>query len=62
VTQLGDILIGAAPGRTDRGQRVFVSPVGLGIEDVAAAARVYRHAAEMGIGTSLELWREPVWT
>lgn len=62
VAQLGDILVGAAAGRTDRGQRVFVSPVGLGIEDVAAAARVYRHAAEMGIGTALELWREPVWT
>ena len=62
VVQLGEILVGAAPGRTGRGQRVFVSPVGLGIEDVAAAARVFRRATEMGIGTPLELWREPVWT
>jgi ornithine cyclodeaminase/alanine dehydrogenase-like protein (mu-crystallin family) len=62
VVQLGEVLVGAVPGRTDRTQRILVSPVGLGIEDVAAAARVVRRAAEAGIGTRLELWKEPVWT
>ena len=62
VAELGEILVGRHPGRIDRSQRVFVSPVGLGIEDVAAAYRVYRRATELGIGTQLDLWREAIWT
>ena len=41
--------------------RIFSSPVGLAIEDVAAAARVYRRAVELGIGTELTLWESPIW-
>jgi hypothetical protein len=29
---------------------------------VAAAARVYRKAEELGLGTELSLWRNPIWT
>ncbi len=61
VVELGWILTGAVPGRTSPDQRVFVSPVGLAIEDVAAATRVYRQAVEMGLGTPLRLWQRPVW-
>jgi hypothetical protein len=28
---------------------------------VAAAARVYRKAEELGLGTELSLWRNPIW-
>jgi len=62
VVQLGDLLVGNVPGRTAEDQRVFVSPVGLGIEDVAEAWRVVRRAQELGIGTPLRLWERPVWT
>ena len=62
VTELGQLLIGNAPGRTSETQRVLVSPVGLGIEDVAEAWRVVRRAKELGIGTPLRLWERPVWT
>ena len=62
VAQLGDLLMGNAPGRTNEAQRVFVSPVGLGIEDVAEAWRVVRRARELGVGTPLRLWERPVWT
>jgi len=62
VVQLGDLLLGNAPGRTAEDQRIFVSPVGLGIEDVAEAWRVVRRAQELGIGTPLRLWERPVWT
>ena len=61
VIELGELLIGAKPGRRSEDQRVFVSPVGLAVEDVAAAHRVWTHAVEQGIGTSLELWRTPTW-
>jgi ornithine cyclodeaminase len=62
VIQLGDLLVGSVPGRTSESQRIFVSPVGLGIEDVAEAWRVVRRAQELGIGTPLRLWEHPVWT
>lgn len=62
VAQLGEVLLGIRPGRTHSSQRVFVSPVGLAIEDVAAAMRIYRRAEELGVGTPLALWKEPVWT
>lgn len=62
VVQLGDLLLGNVSGRTARDQRIFVSPVGVGIEDVAEAWRVVRRAQELGIGTPLRLWERPVWT
>jgi ornithine cyclodeaminase/alanine dehydrogenase-like protein (mu-crystallin family) len=62
VVQLGDLLVGNVSGRTAQDQRIFVSPVGVGIEDVAEAWRVVRRAQELGIGTPLQLWERPVWT
>jgi len=56
-----DLVAGRHPGRTRDDQRIFSSPVGLAIEDVAAAARVYRMAVELGIGTELTLWESPIW-
>jgi len=61
VLELGDLVAGRRQGRTSPEQRVFVSPIGLAIEDVAAAHRVYRRAGELGLGTPLALWREPLW-
>ncbi len=62
VIELGQLLVGSVPGRTAATQRVMVSPVGLGIEDVAEAWRVVRRAQELGLGTPLRLWERPVWT
>jgi ornithine cyclodeaminase len=62
VRELGRILAGDQPGRSAPGERVFVSPVGLAVEDVAAAHRVYERARDLGIGTNLTLWRSPLWT
>ncbi len=61
VAQLGELLVGARAGRTEPWQRVFVSPVGLGIEDVGCAYHIYRRAVELGVGTRLTLWKEPIW-
>lgn len=62
VVPLGAILSGDHPGRTSVGERIVVSPVGLGIEDVAWATAVYRRACDAGIGASQCLWEEPIWT
>jgi ornithine cyclodeaminase len=61
VVELPDLISGRHPGRTSDEQRVFSTPVGLAIEDVAAASRVYRRAVELGLGTELTLWENPIW-
>ncbi|MGQ0668278.1 MAG: ornithine cyclodeaminase [Actinomycetota bacterium] len=62
VVELPQIVAGAHPGRTSAHQRVFFSPVGLAVEDIAAAARVFRRAKEDGLGTKLSLWQTPIWS
>jgi len=62
VIELGDLVAGRREGRTAPGQRVFVSAVGLAIEDVAAAHRVYLRARDLGLGTPLTLWDRPIWS
>jgi ornithine cyclodeaminase len=53
--ELGDVVRGARPGRTDPDERIMLSPMGMAIEDVACAAAVYRHALAQGAGTWLRL-------
>lgn len=62
VVPLGAILAGDHPGRTSTDERILVSPVGLGIEDVAWATYVYRRAQEAGLGSRQLLWKAPIWT
>jgi ornithine cyclodeaminase len=62
VVTLGAILAGDHPGRTDDDERIMVSPVGLGIEDVAWATAVYRQAIDAELGTRQSLWQAPIWT
>ena len=50
---IGEIINGRKPGREHDGERIFYSPLGLGSEDVAFAAKVYRKAVQQGIGVSL---------
>jgi ornithine cyclodeaminase/alanine dehydrogenase-like protein (mu-crystallin family) len=52
--ELGEILTGAHPGRTSPAEITLFKSLGLGIEDLAAAAHVYRKASQQRIGTSVE--------
>lgn len=40
----------------------FFSPIGMACEDVIVAYRLYREALRRGLGTWLELWKEPLWS
>jgi 2,3-diaminopropionate biosynthesis protein SbnB len=53
--ELGEIVRGEKPGRTDPDERILLNPMGMAIEDVACAAAVYRRARERGAGTWLSL-------
>jgi len=62
IVELGAIITGKQPGRTRDDERIFFSPLGMGIEDLINAHRVYQEARRRGIGRELELWHEPLWT
>jgi ornithine cyclodeaminase/alanine dehydrogenase len=52
--ELGELLSGAAQGRTDDRQRTLVMNLGLAMDDMAVAPEVYRRAKALGLGTWLE--------
>ncbi len=46
--ELGAVVCGDQPGRKDPRQRIFFSPIGMGIEDVCLCYRAYKLAARKG--------------
>lgn len=61
ISNLGDIINGKRPGREDEKQKILFNPIGMSIHDVSEAFRVYKNAAEKGIGKNLNLWENPHW-
>jgi ornithine cyclodeaminase/alanine dehydrogenase-like protein (mu-crystallin family) len=61
IIEIGRIITGLHPGRTDERQKILFSPIGLGLHDLINAKRVYDIACEKGVGTTLKLWDEPIW-
>ncbi len=55
---LGEIVVGRKKGRTDKRQRIFFNPIGLGIHDLSEAFRVFQNARKMGIGKMMTLFED----
>jgi alanine dehydrogenase len=55
VTEIGEVLSGARPGRTSAEEITLYKSVGVAVMDAAAAALVLRAAAEAGMGTDVDL-------
>ncbi len=53
--ELGEVLIGAAPGRTLSSELTVFKSLGIAVEDLAAAEHVLRRAREEGLGTEVDL-------
>lgn len=51
--ELGEVLVGAAAGRTDDRELTLFESLGLAVEDLAAAELVVRTARERGVGTEV---------
>jgi ornithine cyclodeaminase len=51
--EIGEVLIGAVPGRTDDAQLTVFRSLGLAVEDLAAAEYVVRRAREHGVGVEV---------
>lgn len=52
---LGELIAGTRPGRTDDQAITLFDSTGMGLQDVAAAAAIYRRALAAGAGTRLAL-------
>lgn len=59
ITDMGDILLGNAPGRESDDEIIIYSVGGMPVEDVAWGKICYEKAKEMGLGTKLHLWDAP---
>jgi ornithine cyclodeaminase/alanine dehydrogenase-like protein (mu-crystallin family) len=53
--ELGELITGRRPGRTDQEEITLFKSVGVALQDVAAAAWAYRQARSLGLGQYLEL-------
>jgi ornithine cyclodeaminase len=51
--ELGEVLIGAHPGRTSPDEITIFKSLGLAVEDLAAAEYAVRRAREAGVGTEV---------
>lgn len=51
--ELGEVLVGAHPGRTADDELTIFKSLGLGVEDLAAAELVVRKAREQGLGVEV---------
>ncbi|MDI2031419.1 2,3-diaminopropionate biosynthesis protein SbnB [Saccharopolyspora sp. TS4A08] len=54
--ELGEILAGTRPGRTEDDEIIVLNPMGMAVEDIACAGAVYERARERGVGTWLDLY------
>jgi ornithine cyclodeaminase len=52
--EVGEVLIGSHPGRTDKEELTVFKSLGLAVEDLAAAELVVRKAREEGAGTEVQ--------
>jgi ornithine cyclodeaminase/alanine dehydrogenase-like protein (mu-crystallin family) len=52
--ELGEVLVGAHPGRTSPQELTVFKSLGLGVEDLAAAELVVRNARERGLGVEVD--------
>ena len=53
--EIGELVAGARPGRSDRDQLTLYKSVGVAVQDAAAAALVLRAARERGVGLEVEI-------
>ncbi len=54
LAELGEVLVGAHPGRTSDDELTIFKSLGLAVEDLAAAELVVARAREQGVGTEVD--------
>ena len=54
-TEIGDVITGAAPGRTSAEEITLFNSVGLAVQDLAIGDLIVRKAREKGVGKEIDL-------
>ncbi len=54
LVELGEIVAGQVPGRTNDRERTVFKSVGNAIQDLVVAARAYERARELGVGEEID--------
>ena len=57
--EIGEVVNGVKQGRENNNETIYFNTVGMGIEDVALATKIYEKALELGLGKKLSLWEKP---
>ena len=55
IHELGRVVAGRSPGRQHESEITLFKSLGIGLEDIAVAQRVYQKAVEMKVGAWLEI-------
>jgi ornithine cyclodeaminase len=58
---IGELLTGKKAGRESDEERIHYAHMGMGIDDIALAADIYRKACKRELGIRLPLWQKPLW-
>ncbi len=58
---IGEIIVGDKPGRTNQGENIHFDTVGIAEMDLVLAIALYEKSCEKGMGQKIELWKEPHW-
>ncbi len=61
ITDIGKILLGEAPGRQSKDERILFANLGMGCLDITMAERIYQNAKAKGLGQKISLWEKPLW-
>jgi ornithine cyclodeaminase/alanine dehydrogenase len=56
-TELGEVIVGAKPGRTGPGDVTLFNSVGIAMQDLAIGALILERARARGVGTEIDLAR-----
>ncbi|MBO4992190.1 MAG: ornithine cyclodeaminase, partial [Firmicutes bacterium] len=61
VWELSDVATGAKAGREDDDKWIICMTMGMGMQDIIVANKLYENALAKGLGTKLTYWENPLW-
>ena len=59
---MSGLSVGEQTCRETPHERIHIAAIGMGISDVALGSMIYETAVARGLGTTLRLWNEPLWS
>lgn len=61
VVEIADMVTGEKPGRQEDDKWITCMTMGMGMQDIIVAHKLYKNAKEKGLGTNLTYWENPLW-